>query len=720
MVDRVGQQLGNYVLTRFLGKGGFAEVYLGKHVYLNTNAAIKALHVQLASSEQDSFLREARLIASLVHPNIVRVLDFGVQDGAPFLVMDYAPNGTLRQLHPRGTKLPILTVVSYIRQVAEGLQYAHNKKLIHRDIKPENLLVGANHEILLSDFGTALVVETVHNQSLIEMSGTVTYMAPEQIAGKPRPASDQYGLAVVAYEWLTGMPPFRGSFTELFTQHMFTTPASLCETMPMLSADVDQVMMTALAKDPEKRFSNVRAFANALQQACLVEQPTIAKLPPFSASLRAVPETIELPEVHPEKQEQQEVPIATLSEKAPGSDGTNESSDETRDGIDPTSGGATLTPVLPVSSPVQVVRPPQEQPSGKRSMSRRTALSGIAGIVAAGAAGGLLWGIVHSKSAPPIVKHAATPTVSPITSVASRAGTIIQIYRGHTSTVTGLAWSPDSTYLVSGSSDNSVQVWAASTASGTSTLGYTDTHGIRAVGWSPAGPDIASGGLSFVVQVRDVTSMKKLFTYSGHTHEVDALAWSPDGQKIASGGVDRTVQVWNAFNGTLIKRFLGHYSQVRSVCWSPNGQYIASGSGSSSADFALLVWSPTTGNTLFSYSGYTQPVRVVAWSRDGKYIASGSLDKTIHILDATTGQAIHKFNDLQTEVHTLAWSPDGTKLVTGGNNSPVVQVWDIASGRVIFNYKKHAGGIYTVAWSPDGTMIASGGFDSTAQVWLAP
>lgn len=716
MVDRVGQQLGNYVLTRFLGKGGFAEVYLGKHVYLNTNAAIKALHVQLASSEQDSFLREARLIASLIHPNIVRVLDFGVQDGTPFLVMDYAPNGTLRQIHPRGTKLPILTVVSYVRQVAEGLQYAHNKKLIHRDIKPENLLVGANHEILLSDFGTALVVETVHNQSLIEMSGTVTYMAPEQIAGKPRPASDQYGLAVVAYEWLTGTPPFRGSFTELFTQHMFTPPASLHETMPTLPTDVDQVIMTALAKDPEKRFSNVRAFANALQQACLVEQPTIANLPPFSVSQRAVPETIELPEVHPEKQEQrQEVPLAALSEKAPGSD-------ETLDGFDFASGGAIRTPVLPVSSPMQVVRPPQEQASGKRSMSRRTALLGIAGVVAAGAAGGLLWELTHAKSAPPIVKHpaSASPTVSPTTPVVAGAGTVIQMYRGHTNTVTGLAWSPDSTHLVSGSSDNSVQVWTANPDPQAPPLNYSDTHGIRTVGWSPAGPDIASGGLSFSVQVHDATTMKKLYTYSGHTHEVDTLAWSPDGQKIASGGIDRTVQVWDAFNGTLIRKFLGHYSQVRSLCWSPDGQYIASGSGNTNADFTLLVWSPTTGNTLFSYNNYTQAVRAVAWSPGGKYIASGSLDKSIHILDAKTGKAIHVFNDPQTEVHSLSWSPDNTKLVTGGNGSPIVQVWDVASGRVIFNYKNHAEGIFTVAWSPDGKMIASGGFDTTAQVWLAP
>jgi len=92
--------------------------------------------------------------------------------------------------------------------------------LIHRDIKPENLLLGSNNEVLLSDFGTALVVQTLHNQSTLEMAGTVTYMAPEQIRGKPRPASDQYGLAVVVYEWLCGAPPFQGSFTELYSQHM--------------------------------------------------------------------------------------------------------------------------------------------------------------------------------------------------------------------------------------------------------------------------------------------------------------------------------------------------------------------------------------------------------------------------------------------------------------------------------------------------------------------
>src|SRR5437667_8775601 len=99
MTDRVGQQLGNYQLIRKLGKGGFAEVYLGQHIRLNTQAAVKVLYTHLANEDAESFYTEARTIAHLLHPNIVRVLDFDVADGLPFLVMDYAPNGTLRQRH---------------------------------------------------------------------------------------------------------------------------------------------------------------------------------------------------------------------------------------------------------------------------------------------------------------------------------------------------------------------------------------------------------------------------------------------------------------------------------------------------------------------------------------------------------------------------------------------------------------------------------------------
>jgi serine/threonine protein kinase len=149
MTDRVGQQLGNYRLLKLIGRGNFAEVYLGEHQHLNSQAAIKVLHTQLTSEESEKLHTEARTIARLTHPHIVRVLDFDIEDGIPFLVMEYAPNGTLRQRHPKGTRVPLDIVVSYVKPVADALQYIHTQKLIHRDVKPESMVLGRNDEILL-------------------------------------------------------------------------------------------------------------------------------------------------------------------------------------------------------------------------------------------------------------------------------------------------------------------------------------------------------------------------------------------------------------------------------------------------------------------------------------------------------------------------------------------------------------------------------------------
>ncbi|HLZ81410.1 MAG TPA: serine/threonine-protein kinase [Ktedonobacteraceae bacterium] len=314
MTDRTGQQLGNYLLTRPLGQGGFAEVYQGEHIYLKTQAAIKVLLTQLASDDIEEFLKEARTIANLIHPNIVRVLEFGIESKTPFLVMDYAPNGTLRQRHPKGSRLEPAVIVPYLKQIAAGLQYAHDQKLIHRDIKPENLLVGRHNEILLSDFGIALVAQSSRYQSTQNVAGTVAYMSPEQIQGKPRPASDQYSLGIVVYEWLSGSRPFHGSFTELCTQHMFATPPPLSERVPTIFSEVEQVVNTALAKDPRQRFESVQAFAKALAEAShrRVSGSTISGSPIQQSSSQIPPTTPARPVSRPAA-----IPLTTMDRQSP-------------------------------------------------------------------------------------------------------------------------------------------------------------------------------------------------------------------------------------------------------------------------------------------------------------------------------------------------------------------------------------------------------------------
>ena len=278
MRDRVTsehRQLGNYRLLRLLGRGGFAEVYLGEHIYLKSLAALKLLHVVLTDEDSEAFVQEAQTLARLTHPHIMRVLDFAVQDGTPFLVMDYAPGGTLRHRHPKDTRMPLDTIVPYVQQVASALQYAHDQRLIHRDVKPENMLLGAHDEVVLSDFGLALLApHTVSfgTQPMVEaLAGTVSYLAPEQLQGTPRAASDQYALGVVVYEWLCGRPPFRGSPMEMAAQHLSVPPPPVREWAPDLSPAVEEVVLRALAKEPELRFPCVQDFALALEHA---SQPT--------------------------------------------------------------------------------------------------------------------------------------------------------------------------------------------------------------------------------------------------------------------------------------------------------------------------------------------------------------------------------------------------------------------------------------------------------------
>jgi eukaryotic-like serine/threonine-protein kinase len=237
----IGQQLGHYRLVSLLGSGGFADVYLSEHIHLHTQAAVKILHTRLADTDIEEFRREAQTVALLQHPSIVRVLDFGVEDTIPYLAMDYAPNGSLRNRYPKG--MAVQEIAPILMQVASALQHAHNHRLIHRDIKPENMLLGRNDEVLLSDFGIALVTQSSHSQSTQNIAGTIAYMAPEQIQVHPRPASDQYALGIVVYEWLCGQRPFQGSYTEIAIKHTMTSPPSLCEQIPHLPSAIEQVVM---------------------------------------------------------------------------------------------------------------------------------------------------------------------------------------------------------------------------------------------------------------------------------------------------------------------------------------------------------------------------------------------------------------------------------------------------------------------------------------------
>ena len=271
MVDqriRTGQQVGEYRLLHQLGRGSFGIVYQAEHIHDGSQVAVKILQLQLTRYEDlKGFLTEARTMR-FQHPYIVSLLDFGLShEHIPYLVMEYAVGGSLRDQYPSGSPLPLSTVSRYVCQIASALQYAHDRHVIHRDIKPQNILQRADGTLLLSDFGMAEVMEQNSPGYRQSRAGTPAYMAPEQSHGKPKPASDQYALAVLTYEWLAGRLPFQGSPQEVVEHHRFDTPPPLQQFRPDLPPQVTRVISRALAKRPERRFDSVEQFEQALQIA---------------------------------------------------------------------------------------------------------------------------------------------------------------------------------------------------------------------------------------------------------------------------------------------------------------------------------------------------------------------------------------------------------------------------------------------------------------------
>jgi serine/threonine protein kinase len=646
--DRVGQQAGNYMFVSKLGKGGFSEVYLAEHLYLSTQAAIKVLSVRLLESEQKAFFDEARIVAHLDHSHIVRVLDFGLIDHVPFLVMEYAPNGTLRRRHPKRTMVPLTTALSYVEQIASALQYAHDKQLIHRDVKPSNMLIDKKDGILLSDFGTALALQssiTVKREEM--MVGTPAYTAPEQLQGNAVFASDQYALAMVTYEWLTGKRPFSGTFEEVARMHLHTPPPSLRAQVPDVPLSVERVIFKALEKRPERRFGSVREFAAALKEASVMDEPATVILSPE----RVAPPLI------------------------------------------------TQAPTPPIALPPVAAR---------RGPSRRVVIGGLAGLTVLAAGGGIAWFALSARSPLPAL---ATHTSTPGAHSAQSPQNMVYLYTGHHNTVNSVAWSPVGARIVSASVDQTVQVWdAANGANVFIYRGHFAS--VRDAVWEPkSGARIASASRDRTVQVWDAVNGVHVATFHNRTNivpsaswspdasriasvdyasvhiwasasaaqvalykasagRINAVAWSPDGAYIAAGNASNEVQLWDVASSRDVFVYRGHGDEVKDVAWSPDGSVVAS----ASLDHTVRVWQAATGHTVFVYTGHAAQVNGVAWSPDGIYLASASSDHTVQVWKARTGKQIFTYSGHSASVNSVSWSPDGSLVASGGADYSV-QVW---------------------------------------------
>ncbi len=602
MADHIGQRFGDYHLFQLLGRGEFAEVYLGKHVKLEALAAIKVFQCQLEEQTIEKFRLEARIITHLVHPHIARILEFGVEKNTPYLVMNYIAAGSLRQLHPKGSRLPLATIVSYVNQISLALHYTHEQQIIHRHVKPANFLVGNANKILLSDFGIAIVEQHSSSQDPLDM----TYTAPELIAARPHPrlVSDQYSLGIVVYEWLTGEPPFQGAAPELAIKQRALPPPPLREKFPAIPPAVETVVMKALEKRWDQRFADVQAFATALEQASQLEMvPTIENAPTVYAI--PVPQAFE----------------ATV---------------------------AVQMPVQPSQKPAEAVIATNTRAS--RGISRRVIMSALVGLVAVGAVGGgVVW---FSRRTTLSTSTAISVTPTPVRPKLPASAPMFGFNPAHTSfnaneytlSPTNVAhltpyWSTstgdsiNSTPAVVGNvvyvGSNDTKVYACDATTG-NILWTVATGGAITASPAVANGVVYIGSADHNLYALKAETGKTLWTMPAN----DAFLSSPTvvNGVVYAGSADHKLYALNAATGSILWTVTTHDSIQAAPSVIDGVVYIGSN------DHTLYACDDFTGTVLWTASTGDSILAAPALANGIAYV--GSADHNVYALDARTGNVL--------------------------------------------------------------------------------
>ncbi|MGH7645455.1 MAG: serine/threonine-protein kinase, partial [Gemmatimonadales bacterium] len=284
---------GRYRLERQLGAGGMATVYLAEDVQHHRHVAIKVLHEELAHSLAGTrFLREIEIASQLQHPNILTLLDSGEARGFLYYVMPYVAGPSLRQRLTREGELPVSDTVRLLVEVVDALAHAHAHGVVHRDIKPDNVMLSGRHA-LVTDFGVAKAIHEAARPSTMTSAGialgTPTYMSPEQASADPDidHRTDLYSVGVMAYELLTGRPPFADAKAQqVLAAHVTREPEPLTRHRPGLPAALEQVVMRCLAKRPADRWQSAEEMLAQLEPLAV---PSGALTPTQTASVRFMP-----------------------------------------------------------------------------------------------------------------------------------------------------------------------------------------------------------------------------------------------------------------------------------------------------------------------------------------------------------------------------------------------------------------------------------------------
>jgi serine/threonine protein kinase len=707
------------------------DVWLAEDPRLHRQVAVKTLPIRNQGDREFSlrFEREAQAAAALNHPHIIPIHDYGEQplsngEIITYIVMPYISGGSLAdrivQYATNQTKMPEQEAIAYLSQVADAIDYAHTQGIIHRDIKPANMLLRNDNWLLLADFGIARILSSAEQLTQGGLGfGTAEYMAPEQAQGRAEAASDNYSLAVIAYQFFTGRLPFKADTSYAITiQHMTMPPPSPRQFNPSLSPALEQALLRGLAKQPADRPPSARAFVAELQR-CLASAP-------YEATY--VSTTPELP-------------------RTSGAYSSERSTDASR-----------------------IMDSGKMHDKTAAISRRRLLIGGSAALVVVG--GGLgAWALVntlHPSPVPSPVQH-ATPQPSP--TLDPMAPTIV-LSRAHIKPANALAWSPKANVFVSVADSDNLLLWdmqqlQQAMSSSNPKLTFNAQQSISGgsemqLAWSPDGSRLAVANTG-KTSLADTFNNQTIDIYTGdlgqnittltatNTLFFQGLGWV-QGKMLAA--VSRTsapndtnhYQLWAAdttklrqkLTPTLLTGDLGGDlgdAHPPLLAVAPDGSTVAIAlyDGVAVGHVGLVggtpTWQPLTADLQFDKPNYE--AYGVTWAPIGKVVGSfyNVNGSSLYFWNWPKSKSPVQILQANAEITTMAWCPAPanaqTYLVAAGTKDGNVIIW---------NYLKNtqpagtlnSGGlnaeVLALAWSADGQWLAASykDNDSTILIWKIP
>jgi len=683
------QKVGRYELKGEVGRGGMGTVYRAFDPLTRREVALKLLPREFLHNPtfRARFEHEAHSIASLEHPAIVPVYDYGEEDGQPFLVMRLMPGGSLSDRVKQGP-MSMADIARIIGQIAPGLDQAHAQGMIHRDLKPANILFDGYTNPHISDFGLVKLAEDTSGLTSSGIVGTPKYMAPEMT--NPKGVTrlvDIYALGVTVYEMATGESPFKGDTPiAILMAHLNAPVPRLRDVQPDLPEYLQIILDRAMAKDPAQRYQSAAALAADLEQLIAAEKT--GRIPDLSfATSPSMPV--------PRQRKSGGIPVWILA-------GAGGMVIVIGLGLGLVFGGA-LGGAKPIDTPTElptqqvaaVTDAPTEAPAETSAPATEAPTETV----------------TQAATEPP-----ASAVTRKIVATNLREMTPLRTLSGDIAVLQDVEWSHDGAMLATTMGDK-VMLWNPQTGDKLAEFrGEDKTH---SVAFSPDGTRLAttwSNRLAITLDTLTGNPVGNPFRAPNNYGFSDA-SWSPDGNLIALAPDYTSVFVWDLRTDSVAYELKRHFNRITSVAFSPDGSLLAS----SDRDGKIHLWNVSTGEFVASMVDHFDGlVNQIAWSPNGNYLAAATFNKEVVIYDVSTTRVILRLGAVHTDVvNSVAWSPDGSLIASGGLDRSIV-IWDTSNGLKLFQRDTvdiNPRIVQRLAFSPDQTMLAVGLESGETTVW---